>query len=427
MDKYKTLEMSEIFLAPQTLNPGMRDDAVTAIYGCQEQESFPQLCLQKTLSLVSACAGSFFLWDESQKAFILKSVSGPYRERVHKAHVKLREGILGWVGVQGSSVLVKDIQADHRFQSLPRMGHYRSYSFISVPLVMNHKLIGVINVTERADLQPFSETDLQLVQSLVSHMAIAYERLKYQTNLQLENSRLHEIAAILKEEKKENESFVQLGRLSANLAHELNNPMDAIRRYVNLAMDKAHEDSMTREYLGKAKKSIRRAIRIIRNLLELAAASKAPARLIEVHELIEQSLEILEDPSFEKIQVQKNFCQVPSYMLDRGFSMVLYNLYQNARHAMRGSGTLTLTTHRSEHSITIFVEDTGCGVAPTVHKRLFENLFSTKIQGEGTGLGLALCREIVERCGGSIRCDENARSGARFAITLPCQDKKGEN
>lgn len=357
---------------------------MAALYGGHDIESFPSLCLQLALSLVSASAGSFFLWDEFQNEFILKAAQGPYRER---AHVKLREGI-------------------------------------SVPLIMNQKLLGLLNISERDTLEPFSESDHQHIQSLSNHMAAAYTRLKYQTQLQTENKHLHEMLAQIKQDQKGNESFIQLGKLAANLTHELNNPMDAIRRYVGLALDKASaEDTLTREYLGKARKAIRRAIRIIHSLLELAASSKNPVRLVEVHDLILQSLEVLEDPSFQNIQIKKNFCGTPSYLLDHGISMVLSNLYHNACHAMNGAGLLTITTHHSEHTLSIWVEDTGCGVKPAVQKRLFENFFSTKNQGEGTGIGLALCRDIVERCGGTIRCDEDSQSGARFILTLPCQNK----
>jgi signal transduction histidine kinase len=401
------------------------DDLLAILYSCQDLEHFPSVSLNIALSLTSASAGSFFLWDESQKEFILKAARGPYRERAHNAHVKLREGVLGWVGVQGASVLVKDIHADHRFQSVKRVGHYKSYSFISVPLLINHKLLGVINITERTSLEPFREEDHKLIQSLATHMANAYSRLKYQAQLHAENKQLHESLSKMKQEQKGNENYIQLGKLAANLTHELNNPMDAIRRYVNLALDKAAEDSLTREYLGKAKKGIRRAIRIIRSLLELAASSQTEGKLVEIHEIIHHSLETLEEPSFENIQIKKNFCDAPSYLRDPGLSIVLYNLYRNARQAMNGAGVLTITTYRSEHSLSVIVEDTGGGVNPAVRGRIFDTFFSTKNQGDGTGIGLALCRDIVHRCGGTIRCDENSQTGARFVMTLPCQNKGG--
>ena len=95
-------------------------------------------------------------------------------------------------------------------------------------------------------------------------MAVAYESLRSVSRLRRETEELHQTIADLKQSDKESKSLMSIGKLATNLAHELNNPLDAIRRYVNLALDQSLEDSLTREYLLKAKKAIRHAIRVIR-------------------------------------------------------------------------------------------------------------------------------------------------------------------
>jgi signal transduction histidine kinase len=101
---------------------------------------------------------------------------------------------------------------------------------------------------------------------------------------------------------------------------------------------------------------------------------------------------------------------------------VILNLVLNAADACEGKGTVKLSAHGGGLGVVITVEDTGPGVAPELHDRLFEPFVSTKEVGEGTGLGLAVCRGLVEAAGGTIALDAGASRGARFVIELPSKD-----
>lgn len=415
---------------------GLREDRFSGgveifsatMHTISEPDTLIEFAIDNVLALVGANAGSFFVWDEFQKELVPRSVRGGYRSRKANSHVKLREGILGRVAERGEPMWVRDVQSDERFTQVERNGTYQSQSFLCIPLIAQNKLVGVINVTERENLQAFTEDDFEVVKKFCEHIAIAYENLRLIQRLQNENDQLHQRTALLKQAMKEQETLVSIGKLAANLTHELNNPLDAIRRYVNLALDQALEDSLTREYLVKAKKGIRRAIRVIRGLLHYSRdMHENEARTAELHALISESLDsISQQPSHKKISIQKNFTPETIYVADRGLQMVFKNLYENAIQAMNGEGVLKVKTERAQDKVTISVEDSGCGVSEADAARIFEPFFTTKDVGKGTGIGLTLCREIVERCGGSISCSsskEGSSQGATFIIVLPCSGR----
>jgi len=383
---------------------------------------FLEFALDSTLALVSANAGSLFLWDEKKKALVLKSARGPYTDKIKEVHIRLREGISGWVGERGESLLVKNIQDDNRFNRVKRAGHYRSGSFISLPLISSNKLVGVINITERQDCGTFNEDDLEKARLFAQHIAIALENIRLSTRLQSENHALSEKVSFLEETLKGQEHLVSIGKLAANLAHELNNPLDSIRRYVNLALDQVMEDSLSRQYMLKAKEGIYRAVKVIRGLLQYSRESlRTERRESGVHSIIEKSVQcVTHDHGFEKIQIVFDLDQKDAVISDYGLYVVFRNLFKNAHYAMKGAGVLNISTRIDGLFATIRIKDTGSGMPSYVKERLFEPFFTTK-ENEGTGIGLTICQEVIHKCGGTIECRSEEGIGTEFIIKLPCR------
>ncbi len=388
-------------------------------------DHFLEFVLDSTLSVVKAHAGSLFLWDDSKKALVLKSARGPYRNRLAHVHVRLREGISGWVGGNGCSVLVKDIQADQRFSQVKRAGQYKTDSFISLPLIASNKLLGVINVTERESLAAFTEEDFERARVFAQYIAIAYENMRLAAKHKIENQQLGDRVARLEQTLRDQEALVSVGRLASNLAHELNNPLDSIRRYVNLALDQVMEDSVARQYILNAKEGIRRAVQVIRGLLQYTRETgRIERREAEIHRVLRDSLEsVVKDQGFEGIKIETHFKAPAAIVSDCGLMFVFRNLFKNAHYAMKGVGTLTVETHLENERIVVCVSDTGSGIPEAVKRRLFEPFFSTKKE-EGTGIGLTICREIVQKCGGDISFDSQMGVGTQFVIHIPCKKKE---
>lgn len=381
---------------------------------------FTEYSLDCVLASIDAHAGSLFLWDECAKKLVLKAARGPRADQLRDANIKLREGVSGWVGDKGHSVLVKNVREDSRFAGVQRAGDYETPSFISLSLIAGNKLLGVLNITEKADHSTFTETDFDTARDHASHIAIAYENLRERERLARENNGLQERVLELTKTVNQQEPLARIGKLSSNLAHELNNPLDSIRRYVNLALDQSEEESLPREYLGKAKRGIRRAVQVIRGLLQFSReCSKSEIRNSDVHSVIERSLEAVgHDIGLEGINVKKDFCQECVFVPDGGLLVVFRNLIKNARQAISGAGEIAITTRVEGESVFIALRDTGAGMVEEVKDRLFEPFFSTKKES-GTGIGLVICREVLEKSGGQISCTKSDTKGTEFLVILP--------
>lgn len=402
-----------------------------ALHRMTDADELVQFALDSVLALTDAHAGSLFVWDDRAKEFVAKAVRSPHGAgRSHDMRIRLREGIAGKVAEKGRSVLVTDIRHDERFSDIPRNGQYNSPSFLCLPLTVENKLIGVINVTEKESRTAFTKNDWKEAELFSRHVAAAFENVRMRQRVQSENQALRARVGELSETLKQQENLVSVGKLSSNLAHELTNPLDAIRRFVNLALDESLEDSLTREYLLKAKRGIRRAVNVIRGLLQYSRDSVSPSlKTSEVHQLIEQSIEsVSHDQRFEKITFEKHFNDDRLFVKDGGLQLVFKNLFENSAQAMNGNGTafrgkVILTTQRENGSVIVRVQDTGKGIPENIRPRIFEPFFTTKTDGEGTGIGLAICREIIERSGGKISAEASQDKGALFQIILPCVER----
>ena len=217
--------------------------------------------------------------------------------------------------------------------------------------------------------------------------------------------------------------MVALGRLAARVAHELNNPLDGILRYVNLAarVNKSEGgDARIGEYLDKARGGLLRMAQITTGLLEFSRASHAPPEQATINRIIEDAIASMAGRATEAgVTVERNLLAV-DMPVARGSNIfqVFCNLIKNALDAMPNGGALAVSTRIDAGDIVIAVEDTGIGL-PEEADRIFEPFFTTKAPGRGTGLGLAVCREIIERYGGSITANRRQPAGTAFVVRIP--------
>jgi len=221
------------------------------------------------------------------------------------------------------------------------------------------------------------------------------------------------------------ERLASVGRLSAGLAHEIGNPISAILSFQDLLLDgELGEDE--RDFVQRMKRETERVHRILRDLLDFArpVAKLADDELksASVSDVVEHVASLLRpQKSFNDVEltivVEEGLPAVP--MQRERLEQVLLNLLLNASDVVpKPGGRIALRAERSEVGVQIHIEDNGGGVDPEVVDRLFEPFVTTKDVGEGTGLGLAVCRGLIESAGGSIDVEDGAE-GAHFVLLLP--------
>jgi two-component system NtrC family sensor kinase len=258
----------------------------------------------------------------------------------------------------------------------------------------------------------------QRVTERTTDLLQAHDELRHQMT---EQQRMRE--ALLQREK-----LAALGTLLAHVAHELNNPLAVAA----MQLDHLHEAwgvgpwtaDIDIEILQEA---VDRCSNVVQSFLALARQQPPTRRAVDLNTVIHDALGLLQHGlEIDDITVQFHLAEdLPQIWGDvHQLQHVVVNLVTNAQHAlhqMRPPRYLKLTTSaRAERTQVILeVADTGPGIPEEVQHRLFEPFFTTKPQGEGSGLGLSLCRSIVEGHGGTIHVASQTGHGATMCITLP--------
>jgi two-component system NtrC family sensor kinase len=223
-----------------------------------------------------------------------------------------------------------------------------------------------------------------------------------------------------------------MGSLLAGVAHELNNPLAILSGHAQLLHQNAKEPTLQRraEKIGQAAD---RCVRIVRNFLSLARQHAPERREVWLNQIIGEAVELL---AYElrtgdvevAVDVEPG---LPRLWADpHQLHQVVVNLVANAYHALRRSPPprrISITArHDTAHAcVRLEVADTGPGIPAEIRAKIFEPFFTTKPTGEGTGLGLSLCRGIIEEHGGAVEVDSTPGGGARFMIELPVAAARG--
>jgi signal transduction histidine kinase len=219
-----------------------------------------------------------------------------------------------------------------------------------------------------------------------------------------------------------------VGELTASIAHELNNPLQTVGLRVESLSMRLSDDPAALEALSVVEKELDRMANLVKNLLQLSRREEHRISTVNVAEELEKTVELLHYHLRKcGIEVRKDFQPIPMIMADpEQLRQVFLNLFTNAADAMPSGGTLTLRA-RGGQNLLIEIVDTGTGIAAADLPRVMETFFTTKPSGKGTGLGLPICRRIVEAHGGRISIESEPGNGTTVRIVLPVDREEGRN
>ena len=223
--------------------------------------------------------------------------------------------------------------------------------------------------------------------------------------------------------------MASLGRLSAGVAHEINNPLAIINEKAGLIKDlftlrrQYAEDPKLLGLVDAILYSVERCATITRRLLNFARHIDVRPRLLDVGEVVQEVLGFLgKEAEFRSIAVSVQVDpDVPQIESDRGrLQEIFLNLINNALAAMTDGGRLAITARRSDNGlICVTVADSGSGIPEAVMHRIFEPFFSTKTASGGTGLGLSITYGLIQEIGGHIHVNSEVGKGTEFSVFLP--------
>jgi two-component system sensor histidine kinase AtoS len=224
------------------------------------------------------------------------------------------------------------------------------------------------------------------------------------------------------------EQMKVVGELAAGLAHEIKNPLAAIKVAVDVLSAELEEPKDARDILGRVNDQVKQVEVLIRGLLNFARPAEPRFSQVDINDVLEKTCMLVmpehHTPSSGTVLVKELDEQLPKTAADpMQLHQVFLNLIQNALDAIPDKGVVTVRTvhNREEHAIIIEVRDTGRGIDESAVDKVFRPFFTTK--NDGTGLGLPVSKQIIEQHGGDMTVGKNPGGGTVFTITIPVHEE----
>ncbi len=218
------------------------------------------------------------------------------------------------------------------------------------------------------------------------------------------------------------EKLAAMGRLTSQIAHELNNPIYGIMNTLDLLKTEIPPESKRRRILELSLSETHRLAEMLRNMLSFSKPEEEVRRPVNLNELLEGILLMVDKQMQEaNVKVKTYFDEkMPQVMASTNqMRQVMLNMFKNAKEAMPKGGMLTVGTGREKNKAVIHIRDTGMGIPEESRDKIFEAFFTTKQKVKGVGLGLSVCYGIIKNHGGEIKVESEEGKGTYFTISLP--------
>jgi C4-dicarboxylate-specific signal transduction histidine kinase len=383
--------------------------------------------MAQAVEVLGAERGFVMLRDDENAEWQFRSARALDADSIAAEDFRISRSVADRVAREGVSVLTSDAQQDARFNQQASIGLYNLRSILCVPLLIAQRVLGVLYLDNRLASDAFDRESRVLLEALASQAAAAlenallYEKLRklHETSMEAARRELAATQAQLLHASK----MAAVGQLAAGVAHEINNPLGAISLQLS-GMRKQLGEHPAVPRLQVCETALERCKGIIQRLLRFAVPSPQLTGECAASELIDSTLLLLE-PDLRRceIQVQRQ-CEpgVRMHGQPSELGQLLLNLLLNARDALLtrpAERRLWVRARRAAEHAVLEVVDNGPGLAAEVQARMFEPFFTTKPVGEGVGLGLSICYQIVAQHGGTIQADSKPGEGTKFVVTLP--------
>jgi signal transduction histidine kinase/CheY-like chemotaxis protein len=389
------------------------------------------LVLERTMRTVRATIGSIMLLDHDRGVLRVVAARGLPDGVVGQAEVPVGEGVAGKVVQIGEPVLVEDISTDPRF-ARPNDAKYGSGAFMCLPVRVEDRVIGVVNLAKAATAPrspAFTPTDLQFLNTLMTHVAYAVDNARLLQEANLSANRLRRAMEDLRTTQSrvvEGETLRAVGQMASGMAHHVNNLLAVISGRTQLLLQRNSQPEVRRP-LEVIQRATFDAADVVRRVLGFTALPPvAEHGAIDLNEIVREVVELTRPRWRDEAQMHALDLDV---VLELGgvprvageapaLREVIMNLLFNAIDAMRASGRIRVTTWAADQWAYCSIADTGIGMTDEVRRRAFEPFFTTK-GPQGTGLGLSVAHGIVQRHGGEVDLRANEGGGTIATVRLP--------
>lgn len=342
-------------------------------------------------------------------------------------------GIYGRVILDGKSLFTNDPVNHPDSVGLPE-GHYPLTSFLGAPLIRDGRVIGLIAVGNREN--GYTQAEQDILEALTPSIVEVFARKRAEVALQTLNNELEQRVEqrTLELQKTQRqylhaEKLSAIGKLSASIAHEFNNPLQGILSVLKGLKRRASLDEEDKELLDEAIEEGDRIKDLIRNLQEFNRPSTGRKNLLDLNKTLDSVLMLYKsDFKGKRISVVRDYAErLPEIQaVSDQIKQVFLNMLTNAADAChRPGGVITIKTwQENEDMVATAIKDTGVGIQPSDIDMIFQPFYTTKPEVKGTGLGLSVSHGIIKNHRGEIRVESSPEEGSTFTVLLPIKDEE---
>jgi two-component system NtrC family sensor kinase len=292
---------------------------------------------------------------------------------------------------------------------------------VLLPLFMDGELAAILLVGEKVSGEVFETAELDLLEMLIGQTAVAMKNAGLYGDLK---RRMEELRTTQQQQLLQAAKLAAIGELAASVAHEINNPLTVILGVSSMLHDEVEPGSRLETQLGVVAEQATRAGKIARSLLDFARKREVRHEPVNLNALVPRALELLGAKLRRRtVHVETRLAPELPAMLGDGdqLTQVLLNLIGNAADAMPNGGRLVVETaaQADTDSVVLSVSDTGMGIDAQHLPHIFEAFYTTKPEGEGTGLGLSVTAGIVKSHSGTITVESEPGRGTTMRVCLP--------
>jgi GAF domain-containing protein/CheY-like chemotaxis protein len=402
----------------------------TAMVSTLDLDQVLTLAMQGINETLRVEAGSLLLLDDAEGELVPRMTLCGEKSVRGEMTLSLGEGVAGWVVQEGKPLLLPDTRQAGRLSSTTaQLLSVEARSVLCVPLVLRGKTIGAIEVINKWGGR-FTEDDLTLLKSIAASVAIAIENARLYAEVKDFADELARSQAQLIQSEK----LAATGKLAATIAHELNNPLQAVQSCVYLVANQADPDGHDRQYLDIAREELDRMAGIVGRMMDFYRPSSEGRIPTDVSVLLEDVIALVRKRLQQGgIEMDLELAPDMPFIVATGdhLKQVFLNMIINALEAMPQGGRLEMATRyvsepdaRKKAPVDAgFVEiefaDTGVGIPAEHINNIFDPFYTTK--PKGMGLGLSVSYGIIERHGGQILVESEVGEGTTFIVRLPVE------
>ena len=299
------------------------------------------------------------------------------------------------------------------------------HAMLALPLLRGGDIQGLVVFADTMNNRNFLKPEIDVARTIIAHASTALENANLVRDLEKSLAELRET----QEKLVQTARLTAMGELAAIVAHQINNPLTTIIVDAQLVLSTEAKNSKNIKSLQSIIRAGKRTASVAKRLLTIARPDNPTAELesVDVVETLNGVVALVKthiERSGIVVSLHVTTKKVPPVMAVRGqLDDVWLNLLMNAHDALQGQADakidIFLDYDSETQKVTVVVQDNGNGIPEAIQEHIFESFFTTKSADEGTGLGLYICRQAVERCQGTIRVESEVSLGTRFIVELP--------